>query len=84
MLTVLVPVLFIPIFLSPDGTSGIYNQTLFLLPYRASMPEVSKYISYQFGSFVLDAFYVRAILYAALAVIMLPLAKLGFKKHQVS
>lgn len=84
VLTVLVPVLFIPIFLSPDGTSGIYNQTLFLLPYRASMPEVSKYISYQFGSFVLDAFYVRAILYAALAVIMLPLAKLGFKKHQVS
>lgn len=84
VLTVLVPILFIPLFLSPNGTTGIYNQILFLLPYRATMPEVSKYISYQLGSFVLDAFSVRAILYAVLAVIMLPLARLEFKKHQVS
>lgn len=84
VLTVLVPILFIPIFLSPNGTTGIYNQILFLLPYRATMPEISKFISYQFGNFVLDAFSVRAILYAALTVIMLPLARLGFKKHQVS
>lgn len=84
VLTVLVPVLFIPIFLSPNGTTGIYNQILFLLPYRAVIPEIGKYISYQFGSFVLDAFFVRTILYTALAVIMFPLARLGFKKHQVS
>ena len=84
VLIVLVPVLFIPLFLSPNGTTGAYNLTLFLLPYRSTIPEVGKYISYQFGGIVLDAFTVRAILYALLTVAMLPLARLGFKKHQVS
>lgn len=84
VLTVLVPVLFIPMFLSPNGTTGIYNLTLFLLPYRATMPELGKYISYQFGNLVLDGFTARTILYAALTIIMLPLARLGFKKHQVA
>ena len=84
VLIVLVPVLFIPLFLSPNGTTGAYNLTLFLLPYRSTMPEVGKYISYQFGGLVLDAFTVRAILYAVLTAAMLPLARLGFKKHQVS
>lgn len=84
VLIVLVPVLFIPLFLSPNGTTGAYNLTLFLLPYRSTIPEVGKYISYQFGGLVLDAFTVRAILYAVLTAAMLPLARLGFKKHQVS
>lgn len=84
VLIVLVPVLFIPLFLSPNGTTGAYNLTLFLLPYRSTIPEVGKYISYQFGGLVLDAFTMRAILYAVLTVVMLPLARLGFKKHQVS
>lgn len=84
VLIVLVPVLFIPLFLSPNGTTGAYNLTLFLLPYRSTMPEVGKYISYQFGGLVLDAFTVRAILYALLTAAMLPLARLGFKKHQVA
>ena len=84
VLIVLVPVLFIPMFLSPNGTTGAYNLTLFLLPYRSTMPEIGKYISYQFGGLVLDAFTVRAILYALLTAAMLPLARLGFKKHQVS
>lgn len=84
VLTVLVPVLFIPLFLSPNGTTGAYNLILFLLPYRSTMPEVGKYISYQFGGLVLDAFTMRAILYTVLTVVMLPLARLGFKKHQVS
>lgn len=84
VLIVLVPILFIPMFLTPNGTTGAYNLTLFLLPYRATMPEIGKYISYQFGGLVLDAFSVRAILYAIFTVIMLPLARLGFKKHQVA
>lgn len=84
VLTVLVPVLFIPMFLSPNGATGVYNLTLFLLPYRATMPELGKFISYQIGSVVIDVVLVRAILYAALAAVMLPLAKLGFKKHQVA
>ena len=84
VLIVLVPVLFIPLFLSPNGTTGAYNMILLLLPYRATMPELGKYISYQFGGLVLDAFTMRAIVYAALTVVMLPLARLGFKKHQVS
>ena len=84
VLMILVPVLFIPMFLTPNGTTGAYNLTLFLLPYRAAMPELSKYISYQFGGLVLDALTVRAVLYSVLAVIMFPLARLGFKKHQVA
>lgn len=84
VLVVLVPILFVPMFFSPNGTMGIYNLTLFLLPYRATIPEIGKYISYQFGSLVMDTFTIRAILYAALTFIMLPFAKLGFKKHQVS
>lgn len=83
VLIILVPVLFFPMFLTPNGTTGAYNLTLFLLPYRATMPEIGKYISYQFGSLVLDAFSVKGILYVALIVIMLPFARLGFKKHQV-
>lgn len=84
VLIVLVPVLFIPLFLSPNGTTGAYNLTLFLLPYRSTVPEIGKYISYQLGGLVLDAFTMRAILYALLTAIMLPFARLGFKKHQVS
>lgn len=64
----------------PRGTTGAYNLRLFLLPYRCVMPEIGKYISYQIGGLVLDALSVRAILYA----VMLPLAKLGFKTHQVA
>ena len=84
VLIILVPVLFIPMFLTPNGTTGAYNLTLFLLPYRAAMPELGKYISYQFGGLVLDALTVRTVLYGVLAVIMFPLARLGFKKHQVA
>lgn len=84
VLAVLVPVLFVPMFLAPNGTCGIYNLILFLLPYRATMPEVSKYISYQFGGFVMDVLTVRAVTYTILAAIFIPFARLGFKKHQVS
>jgi len=84
VLIVLVPVLFIPLFLSPNGTTGAYNLTLFLLPYRSTMPEIGKYISYQIGGMVFDALSIRAILYAVLTAVMLPLARLSFKKHQVA
>lgn len=84
VLVVLVPVLFIPLFLSPNGTTGAYNLTLFLLPYRSTMPEIGKYISYQIGGMVFDVLSVRAILYAVLTAVMLSLARLGFKKHQVA
>ena len=84
VLIVLVPILFLPMFLVPNGTTGVYNLTLFLLPYRAAMPEFGKYISYQFGSLVLDVFVVRAILYMILSALILPFARLGFKKHQVA
>lgn len=84
VLIVLVPVLFVPLFLSPNGTTGAYNLTLFLLPYRSTIPELGKYISYQFASLVLDAFSMRAVLYTILTVIMLPFTRRAFQKHQVS
>jgi len=84
VMVVIVPILFIPMFLTPSGTTGAYNLFLFLLPYRSTMPEIGNYISYQLGGLVLDLLSVRAILYAVLTAILLPLARLGFKKHQVS
>lgn len=84
VLIVLVPVLFIPMFLSPNGTTGLYNLILFLLPYRSTMPELSKYISYQFGNVVVDVLTMRMILYVILTAVFLPFARLGFKRHQVS
>ena len=84
VLIILVPILFIPLFLTPNGTTGAYNLTSFILPYRSAMPEFGKYISYQFGGLVLDVITVRAVFYAILTVIMLTLARLGFKKHQVA
>lgn len=66
------------------GTKGVYNLILFLLPYRSTMPEFSKYISYQFGGLVFDALTLRAIFYEFFTVVMLPFAGLGFKKHQVA
>ena len=84
MLIILVPLLFIPMFLTPNGTTGAYNLLLFLLPYRSTMPEFGKYISYQFGGMVFDVLTVRAVLYTVLTAIMLSLARLGFKKHQVA
>lgn len=84
VLIILVPILFVPMFLSPNGTTGIYNLILFLLPYRSTIPELGKYLSYQFDGLVLDVFTMRAILYVGLTAAMLPLARLGFKKHQVA
>lgn len=84
VLMVLVPVIFIPMFLSPNGTTGIYNLTLFLTPYQSTIPLFAKYLSYQFGGIVLDAFSVRTIMYMILIVLLLPFARLGFKKHQVA
>lgn len=84
VLTVVVPVLFIPMFLSPNETSGIYNLLVFLTPYQSLVPRFGSYISYQFGSVVLDAFSMRAVVYAILALILLPLAGIGFKKHQAA
>lgn len=83
VLIIIVPVILLPMFLTPNGTTGAYNMTLFLLPYRAAMPEFDKYISYQLGNLVLDALTVRGIIYSLLAAIMPLFAKLAFKKHQV-
>ena len=76
VLMVLVPILLIPMFLTPNGATGAYNLTLFLLPYRATIPELGKYISYQFGGLVLDTFSMRAIVYAALTIVTLLFAVL--------
>ena len=84
VLVVLVPVLFLPLFLAPTGTAGLFNQTLFLLPYRATMPELDKFITYQLGPLVVDAFVARAVVYLACCAACLPLAKRAFGHHQIS
>lgn len=84
VLIVVIPILFIPMFLSPNGTTGIYNLLVFLTPYQSLTPHFAQYISYQFGLVVLDSFTMNAVVYAILALILLPLARIGFKKHQVA
>lgn len=84
VLTVIIPVLFIPMFLSPNGTAGIYNLLVFLTPYQSLTPDFARYISYQFGPVVLDSFTMNGIVYALLTLILLPLAGIGFKKHQAA
>lgn len=84
VLVVLVPLLFLPLFLTPSGTTDIYNQTLFLLPYRATMPELSKFITYQVGPLVMDAFTMRAVTYLVIIAVCAPLSARFFKQHQVS
>lgn len=84
VLIVVLPILFLPMFLSPNGTSGLYNLLVFLTPYQSLKPNFGSYLSYQLGPVVLDAFITRAVLYVILALILLPLARSGFKKHQVS
>lgn len=81
---VLVPVFFFPVFLTPTGTTGLYNLILFLLPYRATVPELGKYISCQLGGLVLDVSFVRSIFYVLLTAALLPLAGHGFRRRQVS
>lgn len=84
VLTVVIPVLFIPMFLSPNGTAGIYNLLVFLTPYQSLIPNFASYISYQVGPAVLDSFTMNAAVYAVLTLILSPLAKTGFKKHQIT
>ena len=84
VLAVLIPVLIVPMFFTPSGSSGLFNQILFLLPYRSMVPEIGKYISYQFGSFVAGLLEVRAVFYVILTLIFIPLCRRAFKKHQVS
>jgi len=84
VLLVIVPTVFIPLFLVPTGTTGLYNLILLLLPYRATIPRFGSFISYQFGALVLDVFNMRAIVYVVLTIIAIPFAYMGFKKHQVS
>ena len=83
VLIIIVPVLFIPMFLSPNGTSGIYNLFVLLTPHQSLTPRFGSYVSYQFGSLVMDSFTMRAVVYIILALILLPFAGRGFKKHQV-
>ena len=84
VLIVVVPVLFIPMFLSPNGTTGIYNLFVLLTPYQSLVPRFNSYLSYQLGPVILDAFAMRGLVYVILTLILLPLARIGFKKHQVA
>lgn len=84
VLTVIIPVMFIPMFLTPNGTTGIYNQILLLLPYQAAIPRWSNYISYTFGNIVFDVFSMRALFYAAAALVLILWSGRGFRRHQAA
>ncbi len=83
VLAVLIPVILVPMFFTPGGTSGIFDQILFLLPYRSMVPEIGKYISYSFGSFTAGLLEVRTVCCLILTLIFIPLCGRAFKKHQV-
>lgn len=79
---VLIAMISLTLFLSPNGTSGIYNLLIFLTPYQSLIPRFGSYISYQFGPLVFDVFSMRIIMCLAAVLILLPLAKIGFQHHQ--
>lgn len=83
VLTVIVPVCFVPMFLSPNGTKGLYNAVAFLLPYRSLTPELGKYVSFALGGMVIDVFAARAALYAVLAAALPLLSRRVFGRRQV-
>ena len=83
VLIVVVPILFIPLFMTPTGTNGLYNLILFLTPYRSTLPQFGSYISYQFGGLVFNVLAMRAVVYGLLTIVAIPLARMGFKNHQV-
>lgn len=66
------------------GSSGIFNRIILLLPYCSMIPEIGKYISYQFGGVVVGLLEVRAAVYVMLTLVLIPLCRRAFKKHQVS
>ena len=82
VLTIVVPVLFIPMFLSPNGTTGIYNLIVLLTPYQSLVPRFGSYFSRRIGSLVLDGFAMRAILYGLLTLFFFLFAGRGFRRHQ--
>lgn len=84
VLAILVPVLFLPIFLSSDGTAGLYNKILYLLPYRCTMSEISRYVSYSFGGVVLDVLSMRGIVYAVVAAASIPWCGTAWRRHQAA
>ncbi|MBO4617908.1 MAG: ABC transporter permease subunit [Lachnospiraceae bacterium] len=84
VVAVLIPIFFIPVFMSPNGVKGVFNFILLMMPYRATMPEIGKYISFDIFGMTLDLWTVRLILYALLLTVSIPLAKNGFRKHQVA
>jgi hypothetical protein len=84
VLAVIIPVLFLPLFFSTTGTTGIYNLTILLLPYRAAAPQFGSYVSYPFGTLVIDVFHMRTLVYVLGTLIIFPFIGSGFKNHQVS
>ena len=84
VLMIIVPLLIIPLLLTPNGTTGLYNMIAFLLPYRATTPEIGRFVSYALGGLVIDVHVMRAIIYVVLTILTIPFAWLGFKNHQVS
>ena len=86
VLMIIVPVLFIPLFIPPNGPTNLYNMIVCLLPNHAATAEIhrNRYISYEIGSFIIDVHAMRAIVYMALTLIAIPFARIGFNKHQVS
>ncbi len=84
VVAILIPIFFIPVFISPTGSSGLFNLLMFLMPYRATMPEITKYVSFDLFGAVMDLWTLRACFYGILLVVCIPLARNGFKKHQAA
>lgn len=84
VLAVMLFIFFIALFLRSDGTNGIYNHILYLLPYNvASTTELGYLTSYRFGSLVLSCISMRYVAYLLLTAVLLPFIGRAFKRHQV-
>jgi len=84
VLIVDVVLIFLPVFLS-SGENDIWRHIYSLLPYQSisGLSQFKEYLSYRFGSIVINLFGMIALFYLIVTLVSLPLAYRGFKKHQV-
>lgn len=76
--------IFLPVFFG-GGENNLWQHLHHLLPYHAitGISLFKEYFSYSFGNIVINVIVMIVLCYGALALITLPLAGRGFRKHQV-
>lgn len=82
VLIVVLPLIFMPIFINLTDVNYLFDAFLNLLPAPCLTTNL-EYFDYQIGPIMLDLFSMRAILYLLLVPVLTFLSRKGFVKHEV-